>query len=744
MMDAVADEDIKAAEASRREAERALLDEVFVAMSGKRDEWVKHRAGSGIEARWRLAEALYDGSEAGRETWLEETLRTGPGKRARHNDRQRRSSVVVNIVAPKVETVTSRLCEILLPVDDRNWGIKPTPDPKLAEALRETGVLVDPRTGQEFGQLSEAARAAAQKAKKAAEHMQRVIDDDLTECGYNGELRKVIADMVKLGTGVIKGPRPVRSRASRFDMSAGAGVKQIVDTVRRGSVRVSPWNIYPDPACGTDHQRGSGIWERGDITRRELRDLMGLPGYLQEAIAEVLAEEPKAVSCSDGKVGRATKTGSYEMWEYHGEIEAKDFQFLRMKAGIEGAEQALADAEGVERVLLVMVNDRVIGALPHWCDEDLPYDVVQYTERDDGPWGDGLPHRLESQQRVVTSAWRQLMDNSGLASGAQLAMLRGVVEPADGDWQLSPMKIWLARDDFDDIRKAISVFEISSHVEELLAIVDAAMRLADQESNVPLLMQGDQGAAPDNVGGTTMLFQAANSPLRHRVKRVDDKVTRPHIRRYYSAAMADPAVPPEAKGDFEVDARGSSVLIERDAQQLAVMNMVNLSASPVYGPLIQMRAAQSLRSIVKAQRLPVEDWVPEDDEIDGAQQQAAQDQQPQDPKIVAAQIAAQSKSEEIADRKEERAFRAQIEAQNSDERRASLAYNAQREQSEYAIAMTQEQNERYLALLKLQQDRELSERERQLKEALEVLRINADRQMFNAEAQLKTRMGSGI
>lgn len=740
-MDDMHQADIDADPREQRAAVEERLRAIYTDVSRKRDEWVEHRARSGVERLWARARELYDGKDAGVEVdGLEDTLRNGPRKVSK-SGRQRRSTVVVNIVAPKVEAVVARESEILLPVDDRNWALAPTPDPELAKAARADGVLVDPASGQEVMPLSDAAKGKMEAARASCEAMESQIADVLSECGYNAELRKVIRDRVLLGTGILKGPSPVRRRSSSYTLAGDAYVKVRNESIRPASVRLAPDQVYFDPACGNDHQRGSGVLERREITRRELRDLIGLPGYDDIAIAEVLAEEPSILSCADGKVMRvADRNRAYELWEFHLEVEPDDFAFLRAQSGGQPLERALA----VERAVLVMVNDRVIGALPCWSDEDWPYDVVVYTEQDDTPHGKGLPHRLESQQRVVTAAWRQLMDNAGAAAGGQLVMLRNCIEPADGNWQVSPMKIWLAKEDMDDVRKAFNMFEFSAHTEELLAIVDAALRMADQESNTPLLLQGDQGSAPDTVGGTTLLFNAASSPLRHRVKIFDDKITTPHLRRYYDWMMNDPAVELEAKGDYEVTPRGSSVLVERDAQNVAAMNMAGLSQHPIYGPLIAMRAARSLRTIVKSMRLPVEDWVPTDEEIEAKAKQDAKAAPPQDPKIATAQIAAEAKMAELADRKEEREFRAEIEAANAQERRASLAYNASREQGEYEIAMTQEQNERDIALAKLANERNMSVEQLQQAWGLKLMEINHERDLFNGEARLKTQMGTGI
>ena len=109
------------------------------------------------------------------------------------------------------------------------------------------------------------------------------------------------------------------------------------------------------------------------------------------------------------------------------------------------------------------------------------------------------------------------------------------------------------------------------------------MELADQETGVPTIMQGEKGAAPDTVGGMQMLMNSANVVLRRLVKQFDDMVTRPHIRRYYDYNMLY-GEDEEIKGDFSVDARGSSALMVRAPAHYAMdFNPVSLKMNACLG-----------------------------------------------------------------------------------------------------------------------------------------------------------------
>lgn len=700
-----------------------------------RDEWVQHRAMSDVEKRWRRNTQLYFGEKTNSTGEFENTLRNGPPARKAADGN--RSRVVINIVRPKVDQAVARMCEILFPVDDRNWGIKPTPMPDLADMVGNETPTVDPMTGEPTGMTAnDEAKLVMEAAKQAAEAMERSIDDSLTECKFNGESRKGVEDGVRLGTMVMYGPFPARQTSKVWlPQPDGTQVIQINETIVPASMRLDPWDTFFDPSCGNDHQRGRGFFFRRNVTRKELRQLVGLPGFDAESIREVLRQQPNRVRVAEGRVLRDTiKEDSYEMWTYHGEIEPDEMELLSTRAG-----DPLTD---VTFGVLVIVNDKIIGAMPSWVpDQTLPVDVWNWRKSDDSPFGYGLPDELEHQQRVVNAAWRQVMDNGRTSLGGQIVMKKGVVIPQNNSWEITPNKIWLAKDDLEDVRQAFSVFEFNSHLQELLSIAQAAMQFADMEASMPQILGGNQGSAPETVGGMVMLYNNANAVLRQRVKLYDDAITRPHISRYYDWKMAnDPD--PDIKGDFEIDARGSTALIERDIQNQALLNLANITNNPRYIP--HLREREELKAILKAFKVNPEELLKPEDQVAQEQQAQAEQGQPEDPRIAVAQMNLQGKQMDIEARREQLQLEVQLQQADMQTKQQNTAYQIERERAESEQAMIDRQFERELALAKMEQDGVMTREELTRRERLELLKLENDRQLFNAEAALKVRQGSGI
>lgn len=723
------------------ESRRGELQELKSAFSKQRDDWVKYRAQQGVERRWRLSQAMYSGSDSEKmDSGLADTLKNGPSVRQRNAASATRSRVVVNIVRPKVDQAVARMCEILLPVDDRNWGIKPTPVPQaVSEMLGNHAELVDDY-GQPAGVTGDQqAQAIVKRTKKAAEAMEREIEDCLLQCQYNGEQRKVIENGVKLGTGCLLGPFPSNSTRRAWVPNPDGTMKLDISTeLSPMTMSGDPWDIFTDPACGNDHQRGAGFYHRRFVTKKEIRALKGMPGYDDEAIRDVLRSKPTRTKVAEGRIIRdLCDEESYEMWVYYGDVEPDQMELLSESMCAEDEDPLL----NVECGIIILIGDTVIGAMESWIpDGSLPLDMWCWRKSDDSPFGHSLPEEQAHQQRVITSAWRQVMDDAKFSVGGQLVIKKKMVIPQDGSYEMYPGKTWLASDELEDVTKAMHMFEFKNHAPELLQITAAAMQFNDQETSMPQIMGGDKGGAPETVGGMVMLYNNANVVLRLRVKLYDDNITGPHLRRHYDWQMAY-SQKQDIKGDMEVDARGSTALLEKDIQNQATLNLANVTSNPRYQQFIDPK--EELKVVLRAFKINPDDIMFSEDRIRQNAESQAQ-QPPQDPRIVSAQMILQGKQLDIKDRQEQRQVDAQLQSAELKVKRESIAYNTERERSDGQQKMVEAKFARELAIAKMQQDGVMSQEEIASKGRLQAIQLDQKAQLFNAEAALRVNTGEGI
>jgi hypothetical protein len=640
----------------RDEQREQRLDALGQALTQSRSAAVLHRQANGIDYQWQEDIEFYEGIDDANRGEMTAWRTKPPGfsmtpiNTDANGNKDTRSTVFVNITRPYVDAAAARIADMLMPTDDRAFSIGPTPVPELealskAKTLSDVDMSVresivnDPRIQTEEQALSavnalvQKAKDDLQKAKECAKRAMTRIDDWFVEGQYHAEVRKVIDDAAKIGTGVLKGPVPVKRRSTKV-VSENGDIKLVVqEKIAPASRRIDPLNLFPDPACGENIHNGSHIWERDYLTRKKLMELRDMPGYLRAQIEKCLLEGPQK-QVKEGADPQGSDAfdikDRFEIWYYHGLVSREDLEALNCPCDAEKPEPSFY-------AILTMVNDRVIKAAFNPLDTgDFPYDVMVW-QRQSGKWaGVGVSRQIRTPQRIVNGGARNMMDNAGLAGGPQIVMKLGVVEPADGNYAITPRKVWymVADADVNDLNAVFRTYNIESRQVELMAIIQWGLKLAEDVTGLPLLLQGQQGTAPETLGGMQMLNNNSSTVLRRLAKLYDDCITEPHVRRYYVWLLLYGENNNE-KGDFQIDARGSSALVERDLQNQAVIQM----GSIVLNPAFRVDPSKWFAEYCKSQRLDAKSFQYTDEEWQKIQENASQG--PSDPRLAVAQLRAQ-------------------------------------------------------------------------------------------------------
>ena len=680
----------------------------------------------------------------------------------------RGSDLYLNITRPMASQLESRLGDMLFPTDDRNWGIEPTPVPALAQAQMQMQPGAD---GAQPTPEAQQASAILRIARERCEAMEREIDDQLTEAEYNGVARAVIHDAIVLGTGIVKGPVVFGRTRKRWmrqpDPVTGADAQVLVleeDTTPTVE-RVDPWSFFPDPNA-LQLSDAEYIFQRHLLTRKQLRELAKQPGFLPEQIRDALREDstqtaPDYISQIRDISGTANGSveGRYQVWEYHGEIDKADLAAC-------GCEVDDDDLTAVSGVVWVCGGRVIKAALNPLETGEHPYGVYQWETDDTSLWGIGVPRLIRNAQRTVNAAVRMLMDNAGLAVGPQVVVDERIVRPADGQWALTPRKIWLKTDPTASINAAFGSFNLDSRLSELMAIIDKAQEWARSEGNIPLHMAADQ-ATPMNetYRGAALLMNSANVVMRRAVKLWDDDITRPLISRFYDWNMQfgdDEGI----KGDFRAVARGSSSLLVKEVQQQALLQLGQYVLSPALAPVSHV--PEWYRELFRALQLDPDQYVKSDDQIEReAQARQKQQQLPPELQIKQAEIQAKMQIEQAKLQAAHQRWQAEMQLKQQPDTtaqarleldRLKLAREMKNDELDHRAVEAQIQrdmqrmiNERDLSdanmqmeLAKMANDRQVSIEKLQAMLEMERMKLSNKTQLFNAEAAIKTTMGQGI
>ncbi len=681
------------------------------------------REGSGIEEIWREDSDQYDG--------VDDLNRPGKGFTDASNtpsahQKNARSKVYLNITKPKTDIAVARVQEMLVPSDDKPWAIEPTPIPELQDAAKSQEMLTLADGTQATAE--QVAKVVQDKAQVASDKMADWIEDQLVEGSVYAEMRKVIRDSGRLGTGILKGPFPVAREIRKWRTKDG--MTELVKGFKTSptSKKIDPRDFYPDPACGESIHNGSYCVERDYSTARQLKRLAkvtnedGTPAYDAAAIAQALREGPQKRARDNNRVDDRpgdTQIDSdvFELFYYYGDVEPETLIELGVPAeSISDDDLALSSVPAI----VTMLNDRPIKAALNPLETgEFPFDVFPWEPVEGQIWGRGVPRKMGVPQRMLVASVRALLENAGLSAGPQVGITNGALRPVDGNYAITGRKLWefTPTDLLTDITKAMHVWTIPSAQKELAEIIAFALQMADELTNLPMLMQGQQGTAPELLGGMQMLMANASAPLRVIAKQFDDYLITPHLKRYYDWGMQ--SGPEEARGDMQIQARGSSALLQREVAKEFLIQAHALAQRP--GSRINPDKLDA--ELFKAHGVSMKSIEYTEDEWKQLQDAKAQQPPPQDPRIEAANIRAKSEEAQIQARAAEHQQTMQFEAQQAELDRALNEFVAQMEFRVQAMELANKQNMGLAEIKALM--------------AQEVIRSRDKRQLFAAEQALK-------
>jgi hypothetical protein len=611
------------------------------------------------------------------------------------------STAYVKATRAKTVALEARLYDLMFPTDDRNWGIQATPVPKLSNEKKEAELRAtnaaaqanqaeadgDPNAqqmvaeGQDEASRAQAATAEIAKATQAAKLMQEQMDDQLVQSHYPAECRDSIHDMCLLGSAILKGPIVNEStRGTWLPLNRESGnpdaqpheyeMKQTTDDQPKVK-RVDPWNFFPDMSARRIEEC-EFTFERYLWTRSDLRRAVKRQGFDADAVRELLREDRGAATMRKKPVTNSSLTNLVALrslteettgsitnrfvgWEYHGPLECSEVCDILREMGREelAAEYEMKDDPLEEiRVIIHFCDGCVLKIAPEWpldSDECL-YSVANLEDAEGQLFGYGVPTIMNDSQIALNSAWRMALDNGALSVGPQAFMRKDEIQPADGDWTFRPKKIWLAvKAAIANAPDPIKFFNVPNTMEEIAQLIELATTFIDMETGIPQPQQGEQGTTTtQTVGGMAILQNASNIIFRRIVKNVDDGLITPTMRRLYDWNMQF-SKRDEIKGDMQVDARGTSVLLVKEVQANNLMLVVTtLMANPNIAAMLKTNGYPAVVKLFQSMMIKPEEVLVSEDDYDKFLKDSAQQPPPEAPQVTVAKLNAEARKESDA------------------------------------------------------------------------------------------------
>lgn len=555
------------------------------------------------------------------------------------------SEVYARIIAMKCRGASSLLRDVYL-ASERPWGLEPPDDPSIPpDIMAAINQLVSSESSQmsvdgqapdinkirdRTMQLVEAARQAAKKkASEQAKIGEDKLDEILKEGGFYKALSEFLVDLPLFPFAVLKGP-VVRIVPTVKWQGGKATVQQVP---RLTWTRVSPFDVWWTP--GVSDIEDAAVIERTRVTRADLNDLLDLPGYNQDAIRTVLelygqgglvanwdyTDAERAVNESRENPN-LNWSGLITCLEFTGNVQGK------MLLGYGMSPDQIPDPLRDYYVQAWIIGNYILKVqLAPSPRKRHPYFITSFEKVPGTPVGNGLPDILHDIQEVCNASLRALVNNLSISSGPQVVINDDRLSPDEDGEEMYPWKRWHVQSDpmGNNASRPIDFFQPQSNSQELLAVYQQFLNMADELSAIPKYLSGSgvSGGAGRTASGLAMLMGNASKILQTVAANIDRDVLEPLFGALFDMIM----LTDESgllTGEEKVRVMGVSVAVQRETQRARQLEFLQITANPIDMQIIGPAGrAEVLRSISQDIGLNGDKIVPSEDQIMAQQKMAA-------------------------------------------------------------------------------------------------------------------------
>jgi hypothetical protein len=425
-------------------------------------------------------------------------------------------------------------------------------------------------------------------AALSAEHMQRIIRDQLLYNRSVMSLRQVAFEMCLLGTGVMKGPyntfKTIHKWAGEGENRQYTPEEKLVPEISS----VSCWDFYPDPAA-RNIDEAEWVIQRHRMNRSELRGLRKLPYFRGEAIDRCLEFGPnyEKRDYEDSLYNLEDNTQEqdferFDVYEYWGIVDKETAQ----KAGIELDE--IQEYEDEVQINAWVCGPEILRAVINpFTPARIPYQVVPYEENPYQFFGVGVAENMEDAQMLMNGHIRMSVDNLALAGNLVFDVDESMLV-AGQSYEVWPGKVF--RRQSGQPGQAIHGIKFPNTAPENLQMYDKARQLADEETGIPSVMHGQTGVTGTGrtASGLSMLMNAGSVNIKTVIKNVDEYLLKTLGESYFQWNMQFNTDAPEIVGDLEIKASGTAALMQKEVRSQRLTTLLQVTSNPTLAPFIKI------------------------------------------------------------------------------------------------------------------------------------------------------------
>jgi hypothetical protein len=429
------------------------------------------------------------------------------------------------------------------------------------------------------GTSGSATAANYEPAKRAAELMNKKIQDQLEEANANKTLRSFIFEFALLGTGVYKGP--ILKDKEYPHWTEDGKYEPLFETVA-DCTNVSLWDAYPDPEARKMEDCEYFI-QRHRLSKSQLRQLKKRPFFRPESIDEAIAQGPSyeeeywETTLRDSK--SEPQNERYEALEFWGLVD-KEFEEI---TGLDIPEE-YKDFDEVQvnawicngQLLRLVFNPYTPVRIPYYI---APYEVNPYSL-----FGIGVAENMADMQLLMNGFARILVDNAVLSSNVIFEINETNLTPGQ-DFDLYPGKQFKTQ---GQPGQSIFATKFPNVTQECILVFDKFRQIADEATGLPSYAHGISGVM--NTGrtaaGMSMLMGAADKTTKSVVRNLDDYLFAPLGKALYAFNMQF-NFDKEFIGDVEIVALGTESLMRNEVRSQKLLQFLQLTGNPIDAPWVK-------------------------------------------------------------------------------------------------------------------------------------------------------------
>lgn len=494
--------------------------------------------------------------------------------------------VYVGIASLKQRAAESWLIDIIVNNIEKPWTLASTPEPNLPDRLKLKVVDMLIAELPQFntfealkdraGQLKSAVLALASKAAEGTvKRMETHIEDQLAEGEWTNTFANFINQLTTYPTAIVRGPievgTPVANwKGNKLEVTNGSVLK-----VRT----VSPFDAFPSPDA-TSAQNGAYFIERIDYSPADIYALLEVKTFSATNIRAALDKydegyafnnmertQEQAIqqknSILDQKTGLEViiRNGKIrgKLLSEHGVLVKDPQKYYESEVWMLG-----------EYIIRAVLNPNPLGKRPLYS--------TSFVKTEGMFWGKGVICTVYDCERVANAACRALIRNMGYSSGPLGEVVSDRLADGDDPTDIRPYNIFRVGPDLTGTgAPAFKFHNVTSVANDLLAVYERFMKLADDLSGVPAYVLGNPqvAGAGRTLGGLSMLMGNAAKGIKNVQLNIDRDVITGVVEAFYMYNMLT-SDDVGLKADAKVIARGATGLLQRELAQTRTVEILQL------------------------------------------------------------------------------------------------------------------------------------------------------------------------